>query len=311
MNDPLEESGNATSETSSPAAPSTATAEVTAAPNSRDLDTQGSSATGANGRPTQRRKTMPKRRTAGRPHPARHAHPPHVTHHYESLVDEGENDSFFGRHRTKIVIAVLVLLVGGAAHFVKPGSGSMPKAPERMVSIQLPPLPPPPPPPPPKIQPPPPKDEKMEPAPAPAENKPKEADKPKAEPVKETLGTGLKGNGPGMAGLGGSGDGGGFGGPGSGGGGNKLGIFAGQVQAKVAEALRNNSRTRKAALNIQVRIWPDTTGRITRAKLDASTGDKALDDIIQNQVLTGIQLPEPPPAGTRLPIVMRLMAKRP
>ena len=128
--------------------------------------------------------------------------------------------------------------------------------------------------------------------------------------MKEALGTNLKGNGPGMAGLGGTGDGGGFGGPGSGGGGNKLGIFAGQVQKTVAEALRNNSRTRKAALSIQVRIWPDTAGRITRAKLDASTGDKTLDDVIQNQVLTGLQLPEPPPAGMHLPIVMRLTATR-
>jgi periplasmic protein TonB len=311
MKDPLDESGNPAAETSSPAAPSTATAEPTGAPKNSELDgprNSGANTAGANGRLTKRRKAMVKRHTTGRAHPARHTHPPHVVHHYESLVDEGENDSFFGRHRAKIVIAVLVLIVGAAAHFVKPGSGSGLKPPERMITIQ--PLPPPPPPPPPKIPPPPPKEEKMEPAPAPAENKPKEPDKPKEAPAKETLGTGLKGPGPGMAGLGGTGDGGGFGGSGSSGGGNKLGIFAGQVQAKVAEALRNNSRTRKTTLNIQVRIWPDTTGRVTRAKLDASTGDKTLDDVIQNQVLTGLQLPAPPPAGMRLPIVMRLTATR-
>lgn len=151
----------------------------------------------------------------------------------------------------------------------------------------------------------------MEQAPAPAEDKPKEADKPKAEQAKETLGTGLKGNGPGLSGLGSSGNGGGFGGPGSGGGGNKLGIFTGQVKATVTEALRKNPRTRKAALNIQVRIWVDSTGRVTRAKLDGSTGDKALDDVIQNQILNNLQFPEPPPAGVRPPIIMRLTAARP
>src|SRR5260221_2199916 len=113
MKDPLEESGNQTVDTPSPTA----------------------SAAGTNGRPTKRRTAMPKRRTASRPHPARRVEPPHVVHHYESLVDEGENESFFGRHRAKIVVAVLVLLVSGAAYFIKPGSGSMPKAPERIVSI--------------------------------------------------------------------------------------------------------------------------------------------------------------------------------
>jgi len=150
----------------------------------------------------------------------------------------------------------------------------------------------------------------MEQAPAPAEDKPKEADKPKAEPAKETLGTNLKGSGPGTSGLGGTGDGGGFGGPGSGGGGNKLGIFTGQVKAKVAEALHNNSRTRKSTLDIRVRIWPDpTTGHVTRVMLDSSTSDTTLDNAVQ-QALAGLLLPEPPP-GTKLPIVMHLKATRP
>jgi outer membrane biosynthesis protein TonB len=144
-----------------------------------------------------------------------------------------------------------------------------------------------------------------------AVEKPKE-EAPKApEPPKEALGTGIKGNGPGMSGLGGSGDGGGTFGGRTGGGGSKYGYFAGQVQKKVATALRSNSRTKKATLKIQVRIWSDATGRITRAKLDASTGDPSLDDAIQNQVLTGLQLDEPPPAGMPMPIVMRLTARRP
>lgn len=144
-----------------------------------------------------------------------------------------------------------------------------------------------------------------------AVEKPKK-EAPKApEPPKEALGTGIKGNGPGMSGLGGSGDGGGTFGGRTNGGGSKYGYFAGQVQNKVANALRSNSRTKKAALKIQVRIWADATGRISRAKLDASTGDPSLDDVIQNQVLTGLQLDQPPPAGMPMPIVMRLTARRP
>lgn len=144
------------------------------------------------------------------------------------------------------------------------------------------------------------------------EDKPKE-EAPKApEPPKEALGTGVKGNGPGIAGLGSSGNGGGFGGPKAGGGGSKYGYYAGMVQSKVTQALQSNSRTRAANMQIKVRIWPDSTGRITRAKLDpsTSTGDLKLDAVIENDVLTNLQLAEPPPAGMPLPIVMRLTARK-
>jgi TonB family protein len=63
-------------------------------------------------------------------------------------------------------------------------------------------------------------------------------------------------------------------------------------------------------MKVQVRIWADSTGRVTRAKLDGTTGDPKLDDALQ-KVLTNIQLQEPPPAGMPAPIVMRLTARRP
>lgn len=144
-----------------------------------------------------------------------------------------------------------------------------------------------------------------------AEPNPKE-EAPKApEPIKEALGTGVKGPGGGIAGLSTAGSGGGFGGPGGDGGGSKWGAFAYQVQNRVVGALRNNSHTNKATLKIRVRIWPDASGRVVRAKLDASTGDPKLDAAIQNEVLTGLQLDQPPPAGMPLPIVIRLTGHRP
>jgi len=141
---------------------------------------------------------------------------------------------------------------------------------------------------------------------------------PKPEPAKAPedpapLGTGLKGDGPGLPGLGtGPGSGGGLLGSGDGNrGGSRFGWYAGQVQQKIADGLRKNPRTKNANLRVEVRVWPDATGRITRAQLAGSTGDAALDDAIQNGVLTGLQLQEPPPAGMRLPIVLRLTARRP
>lgn len=147
----------------------------------------------------------------------------------------------------------------------------------------------------------------MEAAPAPAEKK---AEAPKPEAPKQDLGTGVKGNGPGMAGLGGSGDGGGFGGPGSGGGGSAEAAFTYQVKNKVTAALKANERTKKASFAIRVRMWSDSTGRITRCSLESKTGDSKLDEAIES-ALTNIQLDMRPPERMRMPIVMNLAASRP
>ena len=121
-------------------------------------------------------------------------------------------------------------------------------------------------------------------------------------PPPSTLATGIKGDGPGM-GLASSGN--GIGGGNSiggkgGGGGSKFGWYAGQVQSKVTQALQRNPKTQKASIaRLEVRIWPDSTGRVTRAELANPTGDAAMDAAIRDQILTGLQLQEPPPAQAR------------
>ncbi len=87
--------------------------------------------------------------------------------------------------------------------------------------------------------------------------------------------------------------------------------YAGQVKSRIQQALESNPRTRKAGMTIEVRVWPDATGLITRAKLANSTGDRELDDLIQNQILTGLQISQPPPEGMPTPILMRITARRP
>ena len=64
-------------------------------------------------------------------------------------------------------------------------------------------------------------------------------------------------------------------------------------------------------MNVQVRVWADATGRITRVSLADSTGDPALDNTLKNELLADMTLDEPPPAGMPMPIVMRFNAKRP
>jgi outer membrane biosynthesis protein TonB len=231
---------------------------------------------------------------------------------HKSLLEE-EREGFFQRFGIVLVIGGLLAAGGAYAYFKKPGPPSAPLKPERIVMIApLPPAPPPPPPPPPPLKKPP--EEKMDKETAPVEA-PKPVEKPqpaKAPDDPAPLGTNLKGDGAGLSGLGtGPGLGGGTLGGGGSKGGSRFGWYAGQVQARIADALRKHPKTKNANLRVDVRIWPDPTGRITRAQLAGSTGDGALDDALQREVLNGLQLQEPPPAGMKLPITLRLTARRP
>jgi protein TonB len=231
------------------------------------------------------------------------------------IPDEDEEEpGFLRRHWIGILVGLLVAGTVVWLLFNTKGGDSAPparKVEAPIVRVQLP--PPPPPPPPPKVQPP---EQKLEEQPQMAEPelKPEEAkdEPPKAKDEPPAgLGTNIKGDGTGD-GFGLSGSGNGLFGRGSGqGNASKWGWYAGQVQSTVAEAMRRNPRTKSANLRVQIRIWPNTTGRITRAQLVGSTGDPALDNAITNDVLNGLQLQQPPPKEMPMPIVLRLTARRP
>jgi TonB family protein len=91
----------------------------------------------------------------------------------------------------------------------------------------------------------------------------------------------------------------------------KWSAYASTAQARILDELRRNPKTRKAALRVEIRIWPDSTGRISRASLGTSSGDPAVDAALRDEILTGLQLSQPPPEGMPTPIVMRVTARRP
>ena len=65
------------------------------------------------------------------------------------------------------------------------------------------------------------------------------------------------------------------------------------------------------ATQIQVRLWADSTGRVTRVTISPSTGDAELDAIIRDEVLGRLTLREPPPRDMPMPVVTRVTARRP
>jgi TonB family protein len=206
--------------------------------------------------------------------------------------------NFFKRFRVAIIVTA-VLIAGIIAVAKLASSGGSSKH-DTLTLVTLAPPPPPVMPPPP---PPPPEEQKIE-EPMIKEEAPKEAP-PKDEPP---LGTGIKGPGSDGFGLGSNPGNGRIGG---GGDGSKWGWYASQVQSRIQQALQQNRKTRTASMNVKVRVWPDSNGRISRAQLAGSTGDSSLDSALRDEVLSGLQLSEPPPAGMPAPITLRVTAKRP
>jgi outer membrane biosynthesis protein TonB len=96
------------------------------------------------------------------------------------------------------------------------------------------------------------------------------------------------------------------GGGGGGGGSSRWGWYASIVQAQIEAALQANEKTRHAVMKIQVRLWSDATGRITRVQLASSSGNAELDAVIRDQILSGLTLREPPPKDMPMPIITRV-----
>jgi hypothetical protein len=142
-------------------------------------------------------------------------------------------------------------------------------------------------------------------------DRPKADDKKADEPPPGPLALDAKGVGPGDSfNLAGKPGGRGLLG-GGGGGGSRWGWYASMVQQQIEAALRANAKTRSAVLRVQVRLWADSSGRISRIQLMSSTGNLEIDAVIRNEVLSGITLREPPPKDMPMPMVARISVRRP
>lgn len=97
---------------------------------------------------------------------------------------------------------------------------------------------------------------------------------------------------------------------GGGGGGSRWGYYSAMVQQQIEAALRANAKTRNSVAQIQVRLWADTTGRVTRVQIVSFTGDSEVDSIIRSEILPSLSLREPPPSDMPMPMVARITMRR-
>jgi outer membrane biosynthesis protein TonB len=232
----------------------------------------------------------------------------------DDAFDMGEEEK--PRSKWPLMILGVGMVAGGYAFYSSmssAGDSGRRDAPPAPIRIQLPPPPPPPtPPPPPPPQAPPPEQKMIEQVPVEAEES-----KPEPAPAEEApaIGTNVSGNGPadgfGLGRAGAEGRGGGRIGGGSRGPASKWGWYAGKVQSRIGQALKNHPRVRSAEMDLTVRVWSDGGGRISRVQLVGSTGDTGLDGALRDEVLTGLQLQDAPPEGMPMPITMRLRARKP
>jgi outer membrane biosynthesis protein TonB len=222
-----------------------------------------------------------------------------------NFEDDYEKRGFLQRYGFVVGIGGIGLVIGAlvVGQIAKSDHSEVHHMPE-VVMIRPLPEPPPPPPPPPE----PPKEviEKMiqqDPIDQ-HEDKPDDAPKDAAPAIT----TNVTGNGSDAFGLGGPGSGGGSGG--GGGHHSRFGWYAGEVQRSIQEALSRSSLTSRAEFDKKVGIWTDITGRVTRVKVAGATDDPTINQAIDD-ALTGLLLPEPPPKEMPMPIVLRLVARRP
>lgn len=207
------------------------------------------------------------------------------------------------RHRAAIVAAAALLATLAIAAYFLANSDKQParKVMEfTMVKLE------PPPPPPPQVQP---LEQKMieQPKMETPEEKPL-VEQPKTDaPAKGPLGLDTDAVGAGDAfNLAGN-----AGGNGLLGGGSRWGWYAGLVQEQIQAALQANPKARRSRFSVEMKIWLDDAGRITRVHLVGTTGDAALDRALADETLIGVRLREPPPKDMPMPIVLRGLGLRP
>lgn len=221
--------------------------------------------------------------------------------------DDDEERGFFRRHRVLLILGSIGLIgVGTLMKLHKPSSA--PAAPERIVMLTMPPPPPKPIPTPPPVQQPPPEQklteqkQVLEPE---AKSEAPKPEPPKPDEPPPSMGSNIKGAGDSF-GLSGSGNGGvvGIGGNGNGSG-SPYARYAAQIKNRIADALKNNKRTRAASYRAKLKLWLGADGKITRAvPLEGNDGGAAA-------ALVGVKMLDQMPPNLPMPVTTEINSVRP
>lgn len=85
--------------------------------------------------------------------------------------------------------------------------------------------------------------------------------------------------------------------------------YTDQIKARIEEAIAAQKDLDRVQYRLIVHVWLARDGRVERAELQGSTGDKAIDKLIR-KALTGMgSIAEAPPADMPQPVKLRITSK--
>lgn len=92
-------------------------------------------------------------------------------------------------------------------------------------------------------------------------------------------------------------------------GGDRFGWYAGVLKQDLLSLLGEDRNVRARSYSVNVRLWLDTRGAVTKVDLTSSTGDRDLDRRLRD-LLSGMErVAEAPPEGMPQPVQIRIVSR--
>jgi protein TonB len=92
-------------------------------------------------------------------------------------------------------------------------------------------------------------------------------------------------------------------------GGDRFAWYAGVLKDDLLSFLSDHPDIRQRAYSVNIRLWLDGKGAVTRVALSSSTGDNALDRELQKLLGSMEKVAEAPPADMPQPVQIRLVSR--
>jgi len=92
-------------------------------------------------------------------------------------------------------------------------------------------------------------------------------------------------------------------------GGDRFAWYAGMLKQDLLTLLGENRDVRARSYSINVRLWLDGKGAVTRVALVSSTGDHALDQHLSSLLASMERVAEAPPDGLPQPVQIRIVSR--
>jgi protein TonB len=89
----------------------------------------------------------------------------------------------------------------------------------------------------------------------------------------------------------------------------RFGWYYAKIANEIEDVFRRKKKLSTASTRVELRLWADPSGHVSRVQLIRSTGNPELDEAIQS--IVGTRLKEPPPRDIPMPMVARFTARRP